>query len=140
MEVSDRIVLMNRGRVEQVGTPRELYDHPATEFAMGFIGQVNRVGGDRYIRPHDVGIRSDPARQGAASAVGQVERLVHVGFEVRAQLILEDGRKVWAQLARNEADQLDLEPGQTVSVDLARSRAVGPLNPTHAHPRIGTPR
>jgi sulfate transport system ATP-binding protein len=134
MEVSDRIVLMNHGRVEQVGTPTEIYDHPASEFAMGFIGEVNRLG-DRFIRPHDIGIR----RSGQEPAVkGCIERVVHVGFEVRAQLALEDGHRVWAQIGRNEADTLELRPGQEVSVDVSRTRAFdGPLNGSHAHPRIG---
>ena len=136
MEVSDRIVLMNRGRVEQVGAPRDLYDHPATEFVMGFIGQVNRVG-DHYIRPHDVGIRTQGVHE---EQTASIERLVHVGFEVRAQLVLEDGHRVWAQLARNQADLLELEPGQKVSVDLDRAKAFGPLNSSHAHPRMGRPR
>ena len=136
MEVSDRIVLMNQGRVEQVGAPRDLYDHPATEFVMGFIGQVNRVG-DHYIRPHDVGIRTQGVHE---ERTASIERLVHVGFEVRAQLVLEDGHRVWAQLARNQADLLELEPGQKVSVDLDRAKAFGPLNSSHAHPRMGRPR
>ena len=136
MEVSDRIVLMNQGRVEQVGAPRDLYDHPATEFVMGFIGQVNRVG-DHYIRPHDVGIRTHGMHE---ERTASIERLVHVGFEVRAQLVLEDGHRVWAQLARNQADLLELEPGQKVSVDLDRAKAFGPLNSSHAHPRMGRPR
>ena len=53
MEVASRIVVMNHGRIEQVGTPAELYEHPATEFVMSFVGKVNRVG-DAYIRPHEV--------------------------------------------------------------------------------------
>src|SRR5829696_10424326 len=53
MEVASRIVVMNHGRIEQVGTPAELYEHPATEFVMSFVGRVNRIG-DAYIRPHEV--------------------------------------------------------------------------------------
>ena len=55
MEVSDRIALMNHGRIEQVGRPRDLYEHPANEFVMGFIGPVNRFG-DAFVRPHDIEI------------------------------------------------------------------------------------
>ena len=53
MEVASRIVVMNHGRIEQVGAPAELYDRPATEFVMSFVGKVNRIG-DAYIRPHEV--------------------------------------------------------------------------------------
>lgn len=56
MEVADRIVLMNHGRIEQVGDPHTLYEHPENEFVMGFVGPVTRLG-DSLIRPHDIEIR-----------------------------------------------------------------------------------
>ncbi|MDP9364710.1 MAG: sulfate ABC transporter ATP-binding protein [Chloroflexota bacterium] len=121
MEVASRIVVMNHGRVEQVGTPLELYERPATEFVMGFVGKVNRVG-DAYIRPHEVRL-SEPGK--APNARATVERLVTLGFETRAELHLEDGQRVWAHLPLPEADRLGLEQGATVGVDLSRSRRVG---------------
>ena len=59
MEVADRVVLMNEGRIEQVGKPRDLYEHPANEFVMSFVGPVNRLG-DSLIRPHDIELRIEP--------------------------------------------------------------------------------
>ena len=53
MDVADRVVVMNGGHIEQIAPPRELYDHPANEFVMSFVGPVNRLG-DAFIRPHDV--------------------------------------------------------------------------------------
>src|ERR687890_518186 len=80
MEVADRIVVMNHGRIEQVGGPRDLYEHPANAFVMGFIGPVTRLG-ELFIRPHDIEVRSQP---NGATSEAMVERLVHLGFEVRA--------------------------------------------------------
>jgi sulfate transport system ATP-binding protein len=121
MEVADTIVVMNHGQIEQIGTPEELYDHPVSEFVMTFIGQVNRVG-DGFIRPHDVGISLEPGL-GTQSAL--VERLVHLGFDVRVELRCADGETLHAQLTREDVKQLGLEEGQKVYVSLARARAFG---------------
>lgn len=118
MEVSDRIVLMNHGRVEQVGGPQDLYEHPASEFVMGFIGPVNRLG-DTYIRPHDIEIQLHP---NGSTSEATVEHLVYLGFEVRVELILMDGRKLWAQVTREDARQLELASGKTVHVRMIHSK------------------
>jgi sulfate transport system ATP-binding protein len=117
MELAERIVLMNHGRVEQAGEPRELYDRPANDFVMRFVGPVTSFGG-RLLRPHDLEVRLDPA----AGREANVERLVHLGFEVRAELVLADGQRLQAQLSRHEARQLGLEPGQAVWVRPERDR------------------
>jgi len=112
MELADRIVLMNHGRVEQVGDPRDLYERPANDFVMRFVGPVTSFGGS-LLRPHDVQVRLEPV---ASSREAMIERLVHLGFEVRAELVLQDGQRVTAQLSREEAIALDLERGQIVYV------------------------
>jgi sulfate transport system ATP-binding protein len=112
MEVARQIVVMNAGRVEQIGTPRELYDSPANDFVMGFVGPVTRIG-EAPVRPHDLDILTEPA-EGAVEA--QVERVVHLGFEVRVDLHTGDGRHLWAQLTRDQTQQLELEEGQIVFV------------------------
>jgi sulfate transport system ATP-binding protein len=112
MEVAEQIVVMNDGRVEQVGTPREVYEHPATEFVMGFVGPVTHVAGEA-VRPHDVDLLVAPA-PGATEAI--VERIVHLGFEVRIELATGDGRPLFAQLTRPELDQLELAEGQILYV------------------------
>ena len=101
MEVADRIVVMNHGRVEQVGGPRDLYEHPANAFVMGFVGPVTRLG-ELFVRPHDVEVRRQP---NGTTSEAMVERLVHLGFEVRAELVLHDGQHVWAQLSREDAEE-----------------------------------
>jgi sulfate transport system ATP-binding protein len=118
MEVADRIVVMNHGRVEQVGGPRDLYEHPANAFVMGFVGPVTRLG-ELFIRPHDIEVRREP---NGTTAEAMVERLVHLGFEVRADLLLGDGHRVWAQLSREDAEELELAQGQIVFVRPSRTR------------------
>jgi sulfate transport system ATP-binding protein len=118
MEVADRVVLMNEGRIEQVGKPEDLYEHPANEFVMSFIGPVNRLG-DGFIRPHDIEVRIEP---NGSTSEAMVERIVHLGFEVRVELLLESGERVWAQVSRNEAEVLELEQGQVVFVVPSRTQ------------------
>jgi sulfate transport system ATP-binding protein len=117
MEVAGQIVVLNEGRVEQVGSPRELYDSPANEFVMSFVGPVNRLG-EAFIRPHDVELSLEP--NGSGSAEAMVERVVHLGFEVRAELVRNDGQHLLAQLTQEEAEQLELERGQIVYVRQSR--------------------
>jgi sulfate transport system ATP-binding protein len=118
MEVSDRIVLMNHGKIEQVGGPQDLYEQPASRFVMEFIGPVNRLG-DTYVRPHDIEIQLNP---NGSTSEAEVEHLVYLGFEVRVELVLKDGRKLWAQVTREDARQLNLESGKPVHVRLVHSK------------------
>jgi sulfate/thiosulfate transport system ATP-binding protein len=112
MEIADQIVLMNHGRVEQTGAARDLYEQPANEFVMSFIGPVSHFG-EELVRPHDIDVRREP--NGSAERA-TVERVVHLGFEVRADLALDDGREVWVQMTRDEAQELDLQEGTQVFV------------------------
>jgi sulfate/thiosulfate transport system ATP-binding protein len=112
MELADQIVLMNQGRVEQVGGARDLYERPANEFVMTFVGPVSTFG-DELVRPHELEVLRDP--NGSAERA-TVERVVHLGFEVRADLALDDGREVWVQMTRDEAAALELEQGASVFV------------------------
>ena len=110
MEVAGQIVVINHGRVEQVGTPRELYDSPANEFVMSFVGPVNKIG-DTFVRPRDISLSLEPDGDGAEA---MVERVVHLGFEVRAELVRDDGQHLLAQLTQEEAQALELERGMIV--------------------------
>jgi sulfate/thiosulfate transport system ATP-binding protein len=112
MDVADRVALLNEGRIEQIGKPRDLYEHPANEFVMSFVGPVNRLG-DAFVRPHDLELQLVP---NGTTAEGMVERVVHLGFEVRVELVLDDGRQVSAQLTRDEVEELELRDGQIVFV------------------------
>ncbi len=118
MEVSDTIVLMDHGRIVQEGGPADLYDHPKNEFVMRFMGQVNRLG-DVYVRPHDVEIRLEP---NGTTEAAVVERILHLGHHVRIELKVNGGDAVSAQLTRDEADRLSLEPGRSVFVRPSHAR------------------
>jgi sulfate transport system ATP-binding protein len=112
MDVADRVVVMNGGRIEQVAPPRELYDHPANEFVMSFVGPVNRLG-DAFIRPHDVELLLEPT---GTTQEAMVQRLVHLGFEVRVELVRDDGEVLSAQLTREQVEALELQRGEIVYV------------------------
>jgi len=116
MEVAGQIVVINKGRVEQVGTPRELYDSPANEFVMSFVGPVNRIG-ETFVRPRDISLSLEPDSD---STEAMVERVVHLGFEVRAELVRDDGQHLLAQLTQEEAQALELERGLIVYVKPSR--------------------
>ena len=125
MDVAEQIVVMNDGAVEQAGAPRDLYEHPNTEFVMGFIGPVNRVGKE-FIRPHDIVIQHIP-EEGAVEAM--IERIVHLGFEVRVELELAEGDPLWAQLTRAQAEELELVEKQIVYVRPSRKKVFDETGP-----------
>jgi sulfate transport system ATP-binding protein len=122
MEVAGQIVLLNDGRVEQVGSPRELYESPANEFVMSFVGPVNRLG-QTFVRPHDLAIALEPD---VGSSEAMVERVVHLGFEVRVELVRDDGQHLLVQLTKEEAEQLELERGHIVYVRTSRETVFTP--------------
>ena len=126
MEISDRIAVMSQGQIEQVGSPREIYDRPASEFVMSFVGPVSRVG-SRLVRPHDVALTLTP-RDGAIEAM--VRRVVHLGFEVRVEVELTDGTSATAQVTRSQADELELGDGDIVYVRPPESEQAGVLTLT----------
>ena len=112
MEVADRVAVVNRGRIEQYGKPRDLYEHPATEFVMTFVGPVTRFG-ESYIRPHDLEVELE---RNGKSQEATIERIVHLGFEVRVELSLPGGERIEAQLTKKEAERLELLDGQRVFI------------------------
>ncbi|HEY9642937.1 MAG TPA: TOBE-like domain-containing protein [Coleofasciculaceae cyanobacterium] len=135
MEVSDEIVVMNQGKVEQVGTPAEIYDHPASAFVMSFIGPVNVLPSSSkifsgngfesphpevFVRPQDVVIETEPD---GSTVPALVNRIIHLGWEVQAELALDDGQVVTAHLTRDRYDQLKIQPQQRVYVRPKEAKA-----------------
>ena len=112
MELASQIVLVHDGRVEQAGTPQELYEQPANDFVMSFVGLVTELDG-RLVRPHDVQLLPVAAHAGDEAVVERISRL---GFEVRVDLTLASGRPVVAQLSRAEDRELELRVGDIVHV------------------------
>jgi len=112
MEVADRIAVMNVGKIEQVGSPREVYDQPATDFVMSFLGPISKIDG-KLVRPHDVTISLQPIDDGIEA---MVSRVIHLGFEVRIELELPDGSRARAQLTRSQTEERELARGDIVYV------------------------
>ena len=113
MEVADRLAIINEGHLEQVGSPAEIYDRPTNEFVLKFLGPATQLDGE-WIRPHDLTVHrvGDTSRHR-----GRVDRITHLGFEVRVDVQLDNGEQTWVQLSRGAADELGLEAGDVVWVD-----------------------
>ena len=133
LEVADEIVVISDGRIEQVGTPDQLYDEPANDFVMRFLGPVTQLGPD-LVRPHDLSLLAT-ATDGAVA--GQVSRVVRVGFEVRAEVrvgtpveVSAPHQTVLVTLTRTQFQGLGLVVGDPVWVRAAAGaptvRAIGP--------------
>ncbi len=140
LEVADRIVVMNHGKVEQTGSPQEVYDHPASPFVYQFLGNVNlfhsrvhagfaRIGdldlplaahqdadnaaGLAYVRPHDIDIARENGGDAAFKAA--VHYIHAVGPVVRLELLRDDDSEIIeAELPRERFEQLALEEGDQV--------------------------
>jgi sulfate/thiosulfate transport system ATP-binding protein len=110
LEVADEIVVINDGHVEQVGTPDQLYDEPANDFVMRFLGPITQLGGE-LVRPHDIEVVTEDPADGRLR--GEVTRAVRVGFEVRVDVTTAD-QVVVVSLTRTELRQLGIEVGSTV--------------------------
>jgi sulfate/thiosulfate transport system ATP-binding protein len=127
MEVADRLAIINEGHLEQVGSPAEIYDHPANGFVFTFLGPATQLDGS-WIRPHDLTahrVGSDGDHR------GMVERITHLGFEVRIDVHLDTGEDTWVQLSRGSADELGLKESDVVWVAPSRhaSTAAGRIDP-----------
>ncbi|GAC57188.1 sulfate ABC transporter ATP-binding protein [Gordonia hirsuta DSM 44140 = NBRC 16056] len=122
LDVSDRIAILNKGRIEQVGTPDDLYDRPDNVFVASFLGSVSRLNG-QLVRPHDIRIGRTPEMTyppedpsldtGVVRAT--VNRVVNLGFETRVELTAAaTGEEFIAQITRGDQNALELAAGQTV--------------------------
>lgn len=158
LEVSDRVVVMNQGRVEQIGTPAQVYEHPATPFVYGFLGAVNlfhgrvqgphlQVGADQvrlghhgfetgaetlgFVRPHELDIVTDLSECSGIEA--RVERVLALGATARVELSGADpdktGRFFEVELSRERVAALRLDTGQRVRLQPARIRLFAPDAP-----------
>jgi sulfate transport system ATP-binding protein len=121
MDVADQVAVMSSGRIEQVGPPRAVYEEPANEFVMTFVGQAHRLG-DAFVRPHDLEVTLEP--NGATREV-MIERVVHLGFDVRVELVDGTGERLSAQTTRDQAELLELAPSQIVYVRPTRHTTFG---------------
>jgi sulfate transport system ATP-binding protein len=144
LELAHEVVVMHEGRIEQMGTPTQIYNEPETAFVAGFIGSANvlhghvsdghvqfgshRVAGAdhlvegtaarAFVRPHDVRLASDG---NGGSVAARIERVATLGWMSRVSLRLDDGQVIVAELPSDELETLEL--GSTVRVDLRRAKA-----------------
>jgi sulfate transport system ATP-binding protein len=133
LDVADRIAVLNRGRIEQLGSPTEVYDAPANAFVMSFLGAVSSING-ALVRPHDIRVgrtpdmataATDPTAQSPGVVRAIVDRVVVLGFEVRVELTSTASKTPFiAQITRGDAEALALAEGDTVYV---RATHVPPL-------------
>ena len=126
MDVAGQLVVMNQGRVEQSGSADDLYDKPANEFVMSFVGEVNRLG-ESFVRPHDIEVVHDPDE---TTTEAMVQRIVALGFEIRVEFVLGDGTEVWAQLTRGELQRLELHEGQIAYLRPVRAKSFNGSTPS----------
>jgi putative spermidine/putrescine transport system ATP-binding protein len=156
LTLADRIVIMNHGRIEQVGTPAAVYDHPQTVFVADFIGAMNRVPArleagvllaapwrldadgldgtgdlDLAVRPEDIELIEAGAD---ADATGRIEQVIDLGPMRQAQIVCGEGRRVKVQLAR----QIPIRSGETVGLRLHRALVYrNGTDPVEIHPHQG---
>ena len=123
LEVADEIVVVNEGRVEQVGTPDQLYDEPANDFVMSFLGEVTHLGGVT-LRPHDIELETAPRLAGGVE--GTISRMVRIGFEVRLTVLTVEGDEVAVVVTRAHARAYGLDEGTTVWLTPADGASVVP--------------
>ncbi|ULE31935.1 sulfate/molybdate ABC transporter ATP-binding protein [Mycobacterium sp. IDR2000157661] len=145
LDVADRIAVLNSGRIEQVGSPTEVYDQPANAFVMSFLGAVSSLNG-MLVRPHDIRVGRSPEMAIAAAedhvqATGvmraRIDRIVMLGFEVRVELTSAASHTPFtAQITRGDAEALRLSEGDTVYV---RATRVPSIPDGSAPPRAGGP-
>ncbi len=146
--VADRVIVMNHGKIEQIGTPAEIYDKPATEFVAGFVGAINELRGEvrggraalgsialsapegagegtslrAFVRPHDVVLEAAPrgGNDGTDNplAMALVERMTRIGWMVRVELRLGDKQPLTVELTKDRVAELGLTEGDHVFVNL----------------------
>ncbi|MDA2890206.1 TOBE-like domain-containing protein [Mycolicibacterium sp. BiH015] len=129
LDISDRVAVLNKGRIEQVGSPSAVYDSPANAFVMSFLGAVSSLNGV-LVRPHDIRVgrnpdmaiaTSDTTIQATGVTRAVIERVVMLGFEVRVELLNAATQQPFtAQITRGDAEALGLKEGDTVYVRATR--------------------
>ncbi len=149
MEICDRIVVMNDGKLEQVGTPQEIYDHPKTPFVMGFIGAIQglnellsptsvaieeaiEIPGDEevFVRPHDWMITTKPTED---AHYAEVSKLIYLGAEIQAELTLETQKTLEVILSREQFIHLNIRVNQQVYVKPQKIKSFKIQNPEGSH-------
>jgi sulfate transport system ATP-binding protein len=122
LEVADRIVVMNHGRIEQVGTPEDVYEHPTSPFVLQFLGQANRMPGDQetFVRPHEISVLTRPAPDALAA---RLRHTVSLGPATRVEFVPEaGGDPIHVELAPDRLRSLGIRPGDVAWLRADRLR------------------
>ncbi|GAA5481612.1 sulfate/molybdate ABC transporter ATP-binding protein [Haloferula sargassicola] len=118
LELADQVVVMRNARIEQSGPPQQIYDTPRTSFVYEFLGEVNKLSGDRYIRPHEIELKF--AAEEGVDLTGRVSRLFVAGPFARLGVLPETGPRreieVWA--TREQVEEMALAQGDIVGLRL----------------------
>jgi sulfate transport system ATP-binding protein len=150
MDLADRVIVVNHGKVEQMGSPGDIYDHPATEFVASFVGATNVLNGEvrdgraslgtlavgappgagdgagvrAFVRPHDVELSVAPSAEGddRPLARARVVRMARVGFMIRLDLRLADGQPLTVELSKDRVAEIGVEEGDRVVVHLREAK------------------
>jgi len=156
LSMSTRVAVFNAGRLEQVGTPQEIYDHPATAFVAGFVGASNLIDdemsrrilggpGPRVIRPERIRVLqrdSDAVEAGDVVVSGRVSDVLYVGAECRVRvdvgevvpLLVGVPSAHFADLAVGSAVRLTWPPGAAFALAGPSGASLAEIDPTHEQP------
>jgi sulfate transport system ATP-binding protein len=135
LEVADRIVIMNQGRIEQTGTPDEVFHHPASEFVVTFLGNVNLFHGRSeangqaarmFVRPYEIEIERNPSN--GSSVAARIQRIQSAGPMVRVELTSDQYEAITAELTHDRFRDLSIKTGETVFVKVRDARVFQAAN------------
>jgi sulfate/thiosulfate transport system ATP-binding protein len=151
LEVSDRVVVMNQAQIEQVGAPDEVFHHPASEFVMDFLGNINvfhgRVNqgqavldnlrvrlpdstipdGEQtkvYVRPNEISIDRSP--QGSTSMLAKITRINRAGVQAKLSLKLNNEEEIRADISMEQLSALNLQIGDSVYANPTKAKIFVP--------------
>ncbi|RPJ29833.1 MAG: sulfate ABC transporter ATP-binding protein [Verrucomicrobiaceae bacterium] len=120
LELADQVVVMRNARIEQVGTPQEIYDRPRSPFVYEFLGNVNKLAGpdgvERYVRPHEIEVLFAAEYDPIKDRMARVQHLFSAGPVATLSVRLDDGRFADVELSRKQLDDLGLSVGDQVAI------------------------
>jgi sulfate transport system ATP-binding protein len=126
LELADQVVVMRNARIEQVGTPQEIYDQPRSPFVYEFLGNVNKLhdpdGETRYVRPHEIEVVFAAEYDPLTDRIARIQHLFSAGPVATLGVRLDDGQFADVELSRKQLDDLGLSVGDEVAL---RSAAPG---------------
>ena len=128
LELADQVVVMRNARIEQVGVPQEIYDHPRSPFVYEFLGNVNKLthatGETIYVRPHEVEVLFAAEQNPQTDRIGRVQHLFSAGPIATLTVRLNQGQFVDVEISRKQLEELGLSVGDEIAVRAKLGTAV----------------